>query len=194
MRVIAGKARRLPLKTTSGPDTRPTIDRIKETLFNILCHHYYVQGSCFLDLFCGSGSIGIEALSRGAAKSVFVDSNPKAIACVRDNLTFTKLSEDAVILQKNALAAINELSIRKYKFDIIYIDPPYFAGLEMDVLTALGRSDILDEHTMVILETDRHNKLDFIGETAFEIIREKKYKTNRHYFLRLRRTDLQEET
>jgi len=184
MRVIAGKARRLPLKTTPGLDTRPTIDKIKETLFNILSP--YIQGSCFLDLYCGSGGIGIEALSRGAVKCAFVDNSSKAIAVCRENLAFTRLADDAVILQKNAVSAINELAIRKYIFDIVYIDPPYFEGLEKETLLALGRSGIINEDSIVILEADKYNDLEFIDETAFEITREKKYKSNRHYFLRLK--------
>ena len=184
MRVIAGVARRLPLKTVSGLDTRPTIDKIKETLFNILAP--YVAGSNFLDLFCGSGSIGIEALSRGAVKCAFVDNSAKAIACVRENLEFTRLSEGAVVLQKNAISAINELRLRKYTFDIVYIDPPYFEGLEEATLKALAESGIITEDTIVIVEADRFNDLEFIPESAFEITREKKYKTNRHYFLRLK--------
>ncbi len=174
----------MPLKTTPGLDTRPTIDKIKETLFNILSP--YVQGSCFLDLYCGSGSIGIEALSRGAVKCAFVDNSRDAIRVVKENLAFTRLADDAVILQKNAISAINELSIRKFMFDIVYIDPPYFEGLERDTLMALGSSGIINEETIVILEADKYNDLEFIDETAFEITREKKYKTNRHYFLRLK--------
>ncbi len=184
MRVIAGKARRLPLKTTPGLDTRPTIDKIKETLFNIISP--YIEGTYFLDLFCGSGSIGIEALSRGAVKCAFVDNSAKAIAVTRENLQFTKLEGDAVVLQKNALAAIAELGIRKMKFDIVYMDPPYFEKLEKDTLTALGNSNIIDHDTMIIIEADRFNDLEFIDETPFEITREKIYKTNRHYFLRLK--------
>ena len=96
MRVIAGKARRLNLKTIPGTDTRPTTDRIKETLFNILQPELL---ECrFLDLFAGSGGIGIEALSRGASYAVFVEKNPKAAACIRENLAFTKLAEDGIII------------------------------------------------------------------------------------------------
>ena len=83
MRVIAGKARRLPLKTVPGMDTRPTTDRIKETLFNMLQPE--LLDSRFLDLFSGSGAIGIEALSRGAAFAVFVEKNPKAVECIKEN-------------------------------------------------------------------------------------------------------------
>ena len=91
MRVIAGKARRLALKTVPGMETRPTTDRIKETLFNILQPE--IPDCRFLDLFSGSGGIGIEALSRGAESAVFVEKNPKACTCIRENLTFTKLAE-----------------------------------------------------------------------------------------------------
>ena len=89
MRVIAGSARRLTLKTIEGMDTRPTTDRIKETLFNMIQNDIY--GCTFLDLFSGSGAIGIEALSRGAKEAVFVEKNPKAADCIRDNLKAARL-------------------------------------------------------------------------------------------------------
>ena len=91
MRVIAGTARRLQLKTLDGMDTRPTTDRIKETLFNMISAELY--DSNFLDLFSGSGGIGIEALSRGAANAVFVEKNPKAMKCIQENLESTKLKD-----------------------------------------------------------------------------------------------------
>ena len=94
MRVIAGSARSLRLKTLDGMETRPTTDRIKETLFNIIGPTVY--DSIFLDLFSGSGGIGIEALSRGAKEAVFVEKNPKAMSCIRENLKFTRLEPKAV--------------------------------------------------------------------------------------------------
>mgnify|MGYP002709412550 CR=1 FL=1 len=97
MRVIAGSAKHLNLKTIEGLDTRPTTDRIKETLFNML--QTDIPGCRFLDLFSGSGAIGIEALSRGAREAVFVESNPKAATCIRENLQFTQLQEHAEVLQ-----------------------------------------------------------------------------------------------
>ena len=186
MRVIAGKARRLILKSTPGFDTRPTLDKIKETLFNILQPD--IPGSRFLDLFSGSGSIGIEALSRGAAMCVFVENNRRAASCIKENLEHTRLSDDALILDKNVLSAINELSIKRYSFDIVYIDPPYDLGCEQEVLAALAGSGIIDKDTQVIIEADRHNDLDFINDSDFYVFREKDYKTNKHYFLRLRRS------
>ena len=97
MRVIAGSARRLQLKAPEGMDTRPTVDRVKESLFNMLNPHLY--GCAFLDLFSGSGAIGIEALSRGAAKAVFVDKSEACTGIIRQNLNFTKLSENAEIIK-----------------------------------------------------------------------------------------------
>ena len=100
MRVIAGKARSLKLKTPDGLDTRPTTDRIKETLFNML--QPYLPDGIFIDLFSGSGGIGIEALSRGAKHAYFIENNKNAIACILDNLKFTRLTEDATVLKQDA--------------------------------------------------------------------------------------------
>ena len=114
MRVIAGSAKRLQLKTLDGFDTRPTTDRIKETLFNMITPYLY---NCeFLDLFAGSGSIGIEALSRGAKEAVFVEKNPKAVACIRENLKYTKLENKALTISSDVLTALYRLEGEK-KFD-----------------------------------------------------------------------------
>ena len=101
MRVIAGSAKRLQLKTIEGMDTRPTTDRIKETLFNMITPSLY---DCrFLDLFAGSGGIGIEALSRGAKEAVFVEKNPKAVSCIKENLKYTKLDSNAQVMATDVL-------------------------------------------------------------------------------------------
>ena len=109
MRVIAGKARRLLLKTIEGNDTRPTTDRIKETLFNMINND--VPGARFLDLFAGSGGIGIEALSRGAKYCAFVENNPKAANCIRENLLHTKLSDDALVLESGFNTALKKFHL-----------------------------------------------------------------------------------
>ena len=96
MRVIAGSAKRLQLKTLDGMETRPTTDRIKETLFNMISP--YIYDSIFLDLFSGSGGIGIEALSRGAKEAVFVEKNPRAMECIKENLKYTKLDKKAMTM------------------------------------------------------------------------------------------------
>ena len=134
MRVIAGSARSLPLRTIEGTDTRPTQDRIKETLFNMLQSD--IPGCKFLDLYSGSGAIGIEALSRGAAKAVLVENSKKAVECIKDNLTFTKLADKADVMEMDVLSAINRLK-GKDVFSIVYMDPPYSNDYERDVLAAL---------------------------------------------------------
>ncbi len=183
MRVIAGKARRLPLKTVPGMDTRPTTDRIKETLFNILQNDLY--GIRFLDLFSGSGGIGIEALSRGAAHACFVEQMKAAADCIRANLAFTHLDAQAEVLQCDVLAALSRLE-GQAPFQIIFMDPPYGRGLERMVLTALsGRnSSLIDEDTLLIAEADRAEDFSYVEELGYEIVREKEYKTNKHVFLR----------
>ena len=122
MRVIAGKARSLRLKTIEGMDTRPTTDRIKETLFNMI--QPSIADSRFLDLFAGSGGIGIEALSRGASWCVFVEQQRKAAECIRENLAFTRLKEDATLLVTDAVSAVNKLD-GEDAFSWIFMDPPY---------------------------------------------------------------------
>lgn len=182
MRVIAGKARRLPLKTIEGIDTRPTTDRIKETLFNILQNE--IPGSYMLDLFSGSGGIGIEALSRGAKEVYFVENNKKAVACIRDNLEFTKLREDAVIMECDYLTALQRLEGKGVVFDLIFMDPPYQKGYEERVLQYLSTSKLAGEDTLLIVEASLNTKLTMAEMYGFIIEREKRYKTNQHIFLK----------
>lgn len=181
MRVIAGKARRLQLKTIDGLTTRPTQDRTKETLFNVLQPH--IEGAVFLDLFSGSGAIGIEALSREAKEAWFVENQKKACECIRQNLTHTKLTEDAHILSQDVLSAISFLEDRGLVFDIIFMDPPYDKELEKEVLYRLTDSSICDEDTILVVEASNHTDFSYVEEAGFQIFKEKCYKTNKHVFL-----------
>ncbi|MDO4519890.1 MAG: 16S rRNA (guanine(966)-N(2))-methyltransferase RsmD [Eubacteriales bacterium] len=180
MRVIAGKARRLNLKTIEGNDTRPTTDRIKETLFNILSQN--IPGCHFLDLFSGSGAIAIEALSRGAEHAVLVEKNPKACACIRENLNFTKLASDAVLLNMDVLQAMRSLE-GKERFDFIFMDPPYNMDLERQVLEYLMHSSLIDKQSTIIIEADIDSDFAYAEEMGFCIERIKEYKTNKHLFI-----------
>ncbi len=121
MRVIAGSARRLQLKTLDGIDTRPTTDRIKETLFNMIAP--YIYDCMFLDLFSGSGGIGIEALSRGAREAVFVEKNPKAMACIKENLKFTKLENKAVTWNRDVMTALYQMEEKRFLTISLWIRP-----------------------------------------------------------------------
>ena len=180
MRVIAGTARRLQLKTPKGMDTRPTTDRIKETLFNMIQDEIY--GVNFLDLFSGSGGIGIEALSRGAAGACFVEHNREAAEIIRENLDFTHLSEKAKVMNCSALSAISMLQ-GKELFQVVFMDPPYGKGLEKEVLKAPSFYQILEDKALVIIEADLNTHLSDEDIKGFRILKEKIYKTNKHIFL-----------
>ena len=180
MRVIAGTARSLPLKAPEGMDTRPTTDRIKETLFNIL--QAEVPGSVFVDLFSGSGGIGIEALSRGAAKAYFVENAARAISCIEQNLSFTKTENRAIVLKQDAVSALPR--IYEKEVDIIFMDPPYECGLERDVLGALGGMRYVTQETLVIVESALKTSFSWAEGLGFAVVREKRYKTNKHVFLK----------
>ncbi len=180
MRVIAGSAKRLQLKTIEGMDTRPTTDRIKETLFNMIAPSLY---DCrFLDLFAGSGGIGIEALSRGAKEAVFVEKNPKAVSCIKENLKYTKLDTNAQVMATDVLSALARLRGTSV-FGIIFMDPPYNHNLEKQVLASLNDSNLVDEDTLLIVEASKETMFDDVEALGYSIIKEKIYKTNKHVFL-----------
>lgn len=184
MRVIAGKARRLPLTAPEGKDTRPTTDRIKETLFNIIQDD--VPGSIFLDLFSGSGAIGIEALSRGAKKAYLVEFGKEPLKCIRANLAKARLTEDAVVLPVEVTYAISKLEKTGQVFDIIYADPPYDKEFEPKIADLIAHSGIVREGTMVIIESALRTQVDYVDEEVYELIKIKEYKTNKHVFLRVK--------
>lgn len=183
MRVIAGKAKRLILKTPQGYDTRPTTDRIKETLFNMLVP--YLADIDFLDLFSGSGAIGIEALSRGAKYAAFVDKDRVAQECIKSNLKHTKLDSQAEIYPMGVLEAIKALEIKGKVFDIVFMDPPYESNLEKDALLALQNSNIIYCDTIIIVETSKQTSFDYLDNTKFRIYKKKEYKSNQHVFIEM---------
>ena len=184
MRVIAGSARRLLLKSPPGYGTRPTSDKIKETLFNILMPYIYTD-TVFLDLYSGSGGIGIEALSRGAAKAVFVENNRAALECIRENVKKTGFADCSEIINTDVLTALHRLEGREC-FDIIFMDPPYDMGYERAVLEYLASSGLAGEDTLIITEASLETDFDYVEELPFEIVRFKRYKNNCHLFLKKR--------
>lgn len=181
MRVIAGKARHLKLKTIEGIATRPTTDRIKETLFNILA--FEVEDAFFLDLFAGSGGIGIEALSRGAREAVFVENNRRAADCIRDNLAHTHLDSQAGLMKNDVMSSLSILESEGRTFDIIFMDPPYGKGWEEKVIRYLGQSSLCHEDTLLVVESDLNTDFSYLAECGFRIRKEKVYKTNKHTFI-----------
>lgn len=182
MRVIAGKARSLRLAAPRGQETRPTTDRIKETLFNIL--QPYLADSVFVDLFSGSGGIGIEALSRGAKRAWFIENAAEPWSCILRNIESTGMKDRAFPLRRDVLLALP--MIREEEADIIFMDPPYGMGLERKVLSALKDRAYVSRHTLIIVEALRNADFSFAEEMGYEIRREKNYQTNKHVFLRSR--------
>lgn len=180
MRVIAGSARRVSLKTLEGMNTRPTQDRIKETLFNML--QYDLADCTFLDLFAGSGGIGIEALSRGAKTAVFVEQNADAVQIVRENLKATRLEDRAVVMHTDALTALKRLE-GKYRFDYIFMDPPYNHELERQMLEYLTGSELIDKQSTIIIEASLETSFDYLESLGFVLEKNKIYKTNKHMFV-----------
>ncbi len=180
MRVIAGSARRSILRTIEGEATRPTTDRIKETLFNIIQND--VEGSSFLDLFAGSGAIGIEALSRGAASCVFVDRESACVEVIKENLENTSLSELATVYRGDACGITERLDC---SFDIIFMDPPYNSYAWKNVLAAIAkrRDVLLKEDAYIIIEDSIDADASVALDMGFSLLREKCYKNNKHIFL-----------
>ena len=161
-------------------DTRPTTDRIKETLFNMISE--YLADSNFLDLFSGSGAIGIEALSRGAAHASFVEQSKKAMDCIRDNLKFTRLDDRAEVYETDVINALSRMEGKRV-FDYVFMDPPYNQLLEKKVLEYLQKSSLLSEDALIIVEASLDTDFSYVNSLGFSIIKEKVYKTNKHVFL-----------
>ena len=142
----------------------------------------YLYDSIFLDLFAGSGGIGIEALSRGAMESVFVEKNPKAMACVKENLQKTHFERKGMTMQMDVMTALYKLEGEK-QFDYIFMDPPYNHEWEKQVLEFLTDTTLLADDGIIIVEASKETDLSYAEELGYSIIKEKMYKTNKHIFL-----------
>ena len=151
MRVITGSARGRRLKTPETYDIRPTTDNVKEALFNIL--QFNIEGRRVLDLFAGTGQLGIEALSRGAKSALFVDADREAVRIVRENLKTCGLT--AEVRQQDALSCLREGGV----YDLIFVDPPYDAGLYAPVLDTIKSVDNLSEGGIIVCEARREQAL-----------------------------------
>ncbi|MFH1577028.1 MAG: 16S rRNA (guanine(966)-N(2))-methyltransferase RsmD [Candidatus Margulisiibacteriota bacterium] len=170
MRVISGKAKGKKLKAPS--QARPLTDRAKEALFNILRNK--VVDSAFLDLFAGSGAVGIEALSRGAEKAVFVDLDRKAVSIIRENLKNTGLAEQADVYANDAVSALKVLGSKLSRFDLIFLGAPYDSPALESTLEKIGELDLLKRSGVVIAEhRKQHKLLNEYGQ--LKIFREEKY-------------------
>ncbi len=170
MRVIAGVAKGRKLKSPRTAETRPILDRVKVALFDLLGET--VIDAVFLDLFAGTGSVGIEALSRGARKAVFVEISPEAIKVIKENLQITGLADRAQVVRKDVFKYIEQLGDEK--FDIIYIAPPQWKGLIPPTLQAVDSKRMLSERGLAV--TQQHPKESVpVQLNNLELVMERKY-------------------
>ncbi len=166
MRIITGRARGKKLVTLEGKDVRPTSDKIKESLFNIL--QFNIEGRVFLDLFAGSGQIGLEAISRGAEKAVFVDSSKKSIAVIEQNVQHTGFTAESKVVNADSLMYIRHTA---EKFDVAYVDPPYKTGILQEVLPYVAEA--MNEGGIIVCE---HPVDEEVPEEVGEFAKLKDYK------------------
>lgn len=170
MRVITGDARGRKLKSVEGLDTRPTTERTKQSVFNAI--QFDIEGRRVLDLFAGTGQLGIEALSRGARDAVFVDSSAAAIAVIRDNVKTVRYEDRSEIVQGDALNALARFP--ENRFGLIFLDPPYEAGLFAGALERIAKRGLLREGGLIVCETLREEALPAL-ENGFRVLREYLY-------------------
>ena len=166
MRVITGSARGRRLKTPANEEIRPTTDNVKEAVFNIL--QFDIEGRRVLDLFAGTGQLGIECLSRGAASAVFIDRDRAAVQLVKDNLKSCGLS--GTVLCADSLSYLRSCG----QFDLIFVDPPYDSGLYDEVLRTINQVDILSEGGIIIVEARRDTPLPEM-EPPYRLMKEYRY-------------------
>ena len=170
MRVISGSARGRRLKELQGMDTRPTTDKVKESLYNII--QFEIPDRKVLDLFGGTGQLGIEALSRGARHCTFVEMRRDAVSLLKENLKITTLQDNARVVQGDSIAF---LSSCREQFDVILLDPPYHTDLMDRALDSILRFDILAEHGIIVCETAAERELPPLPEDLFEPGRSYRY-------------------
>lgn len=157
MRIISGKYRGTKLFTLEGLNTRPTLDRVKESLFNIL--NFDLQNAVVLDLFSGSGALGLEALSRGAKEAFLCDNSRAAVNIIRKNVQKLKLEAFTNIINKDFEKALQDLHIKNKKFDIIFLDPPYESNFAEIAVKKIIEFELLTENGIIVLETDNIEKV-----------------------------------
>lgn len=190
LRVISGKARGLKLDSPKNQDVRPTTDRVKESLFNII--NPYIRESNILDLFAGTGSLGIECLSRGAKNCVFVDKSKDSINIIKSNVKKARVENESTILNVDFKDAVKRLSSQNQKFDVIFMDPPYYENMFIECLKIIDELNLLYEDGIIIVE---HDTKDLFDESIGNLVksRDKKYGNTTLTFYKLEAQDEQED-
>ena len=175
MRIISGKNRGTKLYTLEGINTRPTLDRVKEPLFSIL--NCELEDSVVLDLFAGSGALGLEAISRGASKAVLCDDSKEAIHIIEKNVEKMSVHSKVKILNNDYFKALETLKKQNYKFDIVFLDPPYNTDFSEKASEKIVEYNLLNENGIIVIETDRKKEIveNIKNLNLFEIFDERKY-------------------
>ena len=171
MRVISGIARGTKLYTLNGEITRPTLDRVKESVFNIIQNE--IKDSTFLDLFAGSGAISIEAASRGAKKVVACDKSKEAVNIIKKNIEKTHMEEKIIVYNLDFVKCIENL--KNIKFDLVYLDPPYKTNYAIKAIKHLIKNNLINNDSKIIIETDDEKVLETIEKENIQIIDKRKY-------------------
>lgn len=172
MRVVAGELKGRPLKAVPGKTTRPTSDKVKEAVFQIMGPFF--QGGTCLDLFAGSGSLGIEALSRGMDHVIFVDKHPSAIHTIHENLKTMRREKEAEVFRAEAFRAMKKAAQRGLQFDLILLDPPYKKINYEGILNGIVQSQLAAENAIIYCEHDTSEQLPFDPD-HFDLIKHEKY-------------------
>ena len=175
MRIISGTMRGMKLNTLDGLNTRPTLDRVKEALFSKLASQID-ENTIVLDLFSGSGALGLESISRGAAKAVMCDKDYSAFKIIKQNVEKAKAIDKTELINSDYLKALKKLAEKKYKFDIVFLDPPYKTDFACVAAHELITLDLLSEDGIIVIETDEREKvINEIDNNILDIYDEKKY-------------------
>lgn len=167
MRVIAGSLKGRQVSAVKGHNTRPTTDKIKENIFNIMGQFF--DGGHVLDLFAGSGNLGIEALSRGMDHAVFIDMNADAIKTIKENIANLKLEEQTEVYRNDAFKALNVLAKKGVKFDLIFLDPPYDRISMTELLTVIMEKKLLNKDGLIMCEYGEGANVQYDGSNLKEI-------------------------
>lgn len=175
LQVIGGTLKGKRLFAPDGRDIRPTAGRVREALFNILADK--IPYAAVLDLYAGTGAMGIEALSRGAYRAVFVDTGPDALAAIEKNIRVCNLSFNARVVNRDATTDLSDLATPGRRFDIVFIDPPYRQKLINATLQALARSDLLNTEAVIIAEHSKHERVtpEICAANGFDLKDHRKY-------------------
>lgn len=173
MRIISGSARGLKLVTLEGTETRPTLDRVKEPLFSII--QAQIKDARVLDLFAGSGALGLEALSRGAQNAVFTDISKRAVEVINQNIKKMKFEEKSVVLNQSYEKTLKDLASESKEFDLIFLDPPYASGLLENAIQEIISYNLLSKEGIIVVETDMESELQKVQNIGLHIKDIRKY-------------------